>query len=111
MSITPEKYNEMAERIKKEIMKTPCSADILKGMITYIIDETTKNTLEYGVSWNLACILVGQFKSIVQDSFQIDIEDNSNTDIADENIVDVLHDYVDKELMTMLSRNIYIEQD
>lgn len=111
MSITQGKYNEMINRIKKEITKTPCSAGILKGMITYIIDETTNNTLEYGISWELACILVEKFKIIVQNLFQIDIEDYSNTDIADTNIVGVLHDYVDKELMTVLSRNVYIEQD
>ena len=111
MSITHEKYNEMVTRIKKEITKTPCSAGILKGMITYIIDETTNNTLEYGVSWELACSLVEKFKDIVQDMFDINIEDESNTDIADEYIVRILHEYVDKELMNVLSRNIYIEQD
>jgi hypothetical protein len=111
MSITQEKYNEMVNRIKKEITKTPCSAGILKGMITYIIDETTNDTLEYGVSWELACSLVEKFKHIVQDMFHINIEDDSNTDIADEYIVRVLHEYVDRELMNVLSRNIYIEQD
>lgn len=111
MSITQEKYNEIVNRIKKEITKTPCSASILKGMITHIIDETTSGTLEYGVSWELACSLVEKFKHIVQDMFHINIEDDNNTDIADTNIVGVLHDYVDKELMTVLSRNIYIEQD